>query len=52
MTRIARVTECIGFLMIMLGGGAMDSASLVGPITMAMIGCALLWTGAKMEELI
>ena len=50
MKRLASIAECIGFLIILIGGSAMDSNNLTLPIVTVLVGVALLWTGASMEE--
>ena len=49
MKRISSIAECIGFLSILIGGAAMDSANIIPPIAVILTGCALLIAGASME---
>ena len=41
----------IGFTAILLGGGAMDSASTILPMMIVLIGIALFWIGSKGGDL-
>lgn len=49
MSRIVDAFIGTGFILTLLGGAGMDSDSMV-PFIMAMVGGALMWIGAKMEE--
>ena len=49
MSRIVDAFIGTGFILTLLGGAGMDSDSMV-PFIMAMVGCALIWIGVKMEE--
>lgn len=48
-SRLARIAEGTGFLMLMFGAGGMDSNILVAPITLMVCGIVLMFTGAGME---
>ena len=41
----------VGFILMMLGGAGMDSASLVVPMIMAFSGVGMLVAGGSIEEL-
>lgn len=44
---LASILRVVGFLLLMLGAGGMDSEKLFTPVVMATIGLACLWWGAK-----
>ena len=46
---LARVMSSIGFVLILLGGAGMDSASLVMPIVMILVGIVMMWNGMALE---
>ena len=50
MKHLGHIGEGIGFVMILLGGGAMDSASLIAPIAIVLGGVVLMLAGASIEE--
>lgn len=49
MKTLARVMSSIGFVLILMGGGGMDSASLVIPIVMILVGIVMMWNGIALE---
>jgi len=49
MKRLASIAECVGFISILVGGAAMDSANIIPPIAVILTGCVLLIAGASME---
>lgn len=50
MKKLFRVIYAVGFLMLIIGAGAMDSESVVVPMVMTFSGVAITVTGAYMEE--
>lgn len=46
---LARVMSTIGFVLVLLGGGGMDSVSLVMPIVMILVGIVMMWNGIALE---
>ena len=49
MHKTGRIIGTIGFVLVMLGAGAMDSTTLIAPVAMLISGIALLYSGASME---
>ncbi len=49
MQKTGRVIGAIGFLLVMLGAGAMDSTCLIAPVTMLLCGVVMMYSGASME---
>ena len=49
MQKTGRIIATIGFLLVMIGAGAMDSASLIAPVAMVLSGCVMMYSGASME---
>ena len=49
MSKLINIIEGIGVVMLWVGCSAMDSVSLVAPITIIGAGIALMWAGASME---
>ena len=47
---LSKVLEGIGFASLMVGGAAMDSVSMVFPITLAMVGLGILFLGWHIDE--
>lgn len=50
MKHLGHIGEGLGFVLILIGGGAMDSASLIAPIAIILGGVALMLAGASIEE--
>ena len=50
MKKVAKIMEILGILLLFVGGGSMDSASIVLPIVMAFSGLAIAFSGAALEE--
>lgn len=49
---LLKSVQCIGFVLLGIGGGAMDSTSIVIPMIMAFVGLGMTIAGLKMEEMI
>jgi hypothetical protein len=47
---LAKVMMGAGIVAVLLGGGGMDSQSLVAPIMMIILGVGLIYTGNKIDE--
>lgn len=47
---LARVMASMGFCFVLIGGGAMDSASVVVPIIVILCGIIMMWNGITLEE--
>lgn len=50
MRSFLKATKYIGFALLGLGGGTMDSASVVIPIIIAFVGLGIIVIGSTMEE--
>ena len=50
MKTLARVMASMGFCFILIGGGAMDSSSVVVPIIVILCGIVMMWNGITLEE--
>lgn len=50
MKKISRTIFAVGFFMLLIGAGAMDSESVVVPMVMTFSGLAIAVTGAYMED--
>ena len=50
MSKITTVIEGTGLLILWVGMAAMDSENVVIPISMMLVGLALMFSGASMEE--
>ena len=49
MSKLINMIEGVGLVMFWVGCSAMDSVSLVAPISIIVAGLALMWAGASME---
>jgi len=49
MQKTGRIIATIGFLLVMIGAGGMDSASLIAPTVMMLCGVVMMYSGASME---
>jgi hypothetical protein len=47
---LAKVMMGAGIVAVLLGGGGMDSQSLLAPIMMIILGVGLIYTGNKIDE--
>ena len=47
---LAKVMMGAGIVAMLLGGGGMDSQSLLAPIMMIILGVGLIYTGNKIDE--
>ena len=47
---LAKVMMGAGIVAVLLGGGGMDSQSLLVPIMMIILGVGLIYTGNKIDE--
>lgn len=47
---LAKVMMGAGIVAVLLGGGGMDSQSLVAPIMMIILGVGLIYTGNRIDE--
>lgn len=45
----AKIMEFIGVFLLFIGGGTMDSASMIVPMAMAFTGMALAFAGVSLE---
>ncbi len=45
----AKVTMAVGVVAVLLGGGGMDSQSLITPILMIFLGMGLIYIGSKID---
>lgn len=50
MKATAKIMEFIGIVLLFIGGGAMDSASMVVPMVMAFVGMGIAFAGAALDE--